>query len=324
MKKIILLSIALVIALGIVFFALRQTGGNNTAYEAESLRSTLEAVSLSKEAQELDTDGDGLKDWEEILWKTDPGKTDTDSDGTTDNDEIKLGRNPAVKGPSDSLANNPPIKVEAEVSEVSPSTRVIQDFFAEYLALKQDGGTLSEESKDVLIANLVERIGSTGGAPQVYGTNNLTVHESVKISDIKNYGNALGTTFAKNSVAGVEHELVIVQRALQTNDKKELEKLAIIVEAYRKTIADVLLVPVPQNIVSLHLDLLNTMSVVKFDIEGMKSVFTDPLEAIRKISEYQTAVVSLKNSLQNLADYFASKNIIFSKSEAGYMFGGTF
>ena len=84
------------------------------------------------------------------------------------------------------------------------------------------------------------------------------------------------------------------------------------------------MVPVPQNIVSLHLDLLNTMSVVKFDIEGMKSVFTDPLEAIRKISEYQTAVVSLKNSLQNLADYFASKNIIFSKSEAGYMFGGTF
>ena len=40
-----------------------------------------------------DTDNDGLKDWEEILWKTDPNNPDTDGDKTTDGEEIKLNRN---------------------------------------------------------------------------------------------------------------------------------------------------------------------------------------------------------------------------------------
>ncbi|MCR4311641.1 MAG: hypothetical protein NUV54_03715, partial [Candidatus Taylorbacteria bacterium] len=50
-----------------------------------------------------DSDSDGLKDWEEQLWKTDPLNPDTDGDGTPDGAEIKSGRNPLVAGPNDKL-----------------------------------------------------------------------------------------------------------------------------------------------------------------------------------------------------------------------------
>ena len=52
-----------------------------------------------------DTDGDGLKDWEELLWKTDPNKMDTDGDGTPDGEEINLGRNPLKAGPNDKISD---------------------------------------------------------------------------------------------------------------------------------------------------------------------------------------------------------------------------
>ncbi len=50
-----------------------------------------------------DSDNDGLKDWEEALWKTDPQNPDSDGDGTPDGEEVAEGRNPAVPGPNDSL-----------------------------------------------------------------------------------------------------------------------------------------------------------------------------------------------------------------------------
>lgn len=45
----------------------------------------------------IDSDLDGLEDWEEILYGTDINNKDTDSDGTDDNKEIEEGRDPKIK-----------------------------------------------------------------------------------------------------------------------------------------------------------------------------------------------------------------------------------
>src|SRR5688572_24074343 len=59
---------------------------------------------LYKMAEEQDSDNDGLKDWEEILWQTDSNNKDTDSDGTSDGEEVKANRNPAKEFPNDQLS----------------------------------------------------------------------------------------------------------------------------------------------------------------------------------------------------------------------------
>ena len=54
------------------------------------------------QSQNIDTDGDGLRDWEEELLGTDPNNPDTDGDGFLDGEEINSGHNPLVKAPGDS------------------------------------------------------------------------------------------------------------------------------------------------------------------------------------------------------------------------------
>jgi hypothetical protein len=49
-------------------------------------------------AADIDSDGDGLKDSEEILYGSDPQISDTDGDGYTDGDEVKNGYNPNGSG----------------------------------------------------------------------------------------------------------------------------------------------------------------------------------------------------------------------------------
>ncbi len=75
-----------------------------------------------------DSDNDGLADWEERLWKTDPNNPDTDGDGTSDGDEVLLGRNPLKPGPDDVgenslLVTNPDyatIREKVQVTQPSP------------------------------------------------------------------------------------------------------------------------------------------------------------------------------------------------------------
>src|SRR3989344_5268420 len=77
-----------------------------------------------------DTDEDGLKDWEEQLWKSDPLKPDSDSDGTPDGLEIKNGRNPTVAGPNDKLdldtvTSKINTETEADLSETDKFPRAL-------------------------------------------------------------------------------------------------------------------------------------------------------------------------------------------------------
>ena len=62
------------------------------------------ASSTAQKTVTLDSDRDGLKDWEELLWKTDKTNADTDGDGTSDGEELALGRDPRKKGSGDKLA----------------------------------------------------------------------------------------------------------------------------------------------------------------------------------------------------------------------------
>ncbi len=57
-----------------------------------------EQISKLEKSKDIDSDGDGLKDWEEFLYKTDINKTDSDGDGISDFDEVAKKSDPAIFG----------------------------------------------------------------------------------------------------------------------------------------------------------------------------------------------------------------------------------
>ena len=154
-KKIfVLIPILLIIFGGWFYFA--QFKGANLKYSKEENNNKgdiLAIVDSQADSQNKDTDGDGLKDWEEVLWKTDLNKADTDGDGTPDGEEVRLGRDPLKKGPNDKISEKP--EAVKGVEELDQSDNVTANyakkFLANYLVLKQQKGSLTDQDKQNLI-----------------------------------------------------------------------------------------------------------------------------------------------------------------------------
>ncbi len=88
--------VAIFLAIGLIVFV--------NAYSKRGAFSTFnfwEGNEQIIESQNKDSDNDGLKDWQEDLYKTDPNNQDTDGDGYIDGEEINSGHNPLVKAPGD-------------------------------------------------------------------------------------------------------------------------------------------------------------------------------------------------------------------------------
>jgi hypothetical protein len=325
-KKFSLILLSIIIALGIIglFIFFQKTKNNN------SLTITNEKTEAKmQEFIVLDSDNDGLKDWEEALWKTDPKKIDSDNDGTTDGDEVKLNRNPLVKNtakegqvPSDQadmeiIAANK--KADEEFAKLSETDKLSRTFFSQYLASKSAGGAdLSETNKQIILDTAIDMTETT--SIKKYYSSDIKITNDFSTTSIKNYGNNLGQAFfTGTAVEKVYNEMETLMKASDTNDEKVLADLDPIIESYNNTIAKMLLISVPQEIVYTHLNLLNDLLSLKTSLEEMKKLFSDPVLAIGGIDRYQTAVINLKKDLPAIKNYFINKKISFTNNEYGYI-----
>jgi hypothetical protein len=84
----------------------RKTNPNNPDSDGDGLKDGEEVNTYKSNPTVVDSDGDGLPDGEEVnTYKTDPAKADTDGDGVPDAAEIRNGDNPIKAEPATKVAN---------------------------------------------------------------------------------------------------------------------------------------------------------------------------------------------------------------------------
>ena len=124
MKKPIVIILAVILIIGGVIFVWKYSN-------RESLLGTKYEENLQ------DSDNDGLKDWEEELYKTDLHNPDTDGDGYLDGEEVNSGHNPLIKAPGDKLNFYPlPLGEKYNITKKVLSEEVIGSMLDSYLAQK--------------------------------------------------------------------------------------------------------------------------------------------------------------------------------------------
>ena len=249
------------------------------------------AVDLPPE-QELqkpigDDDGDGVRNWEETLWGTNPQSRDTDGDGRNDGEEIQERR---------------------EASVVRPGGTPPQSANQPYTPPPMEPQTPS----DTPVAAPPTQAQTIGPAP--------TVTESPEVHAFGNaLGEAIGPTLTTTFITEQDElqEKTVGLGSLESANLKGLKPLG---EAYKK-VADSLktITPPPGGTVVLkdltdgYVGLSNALlEIAKGDVER---------EAVsRHWQEYSDAMITLAKAAGNLVVFFVEHEAAFQAGEPGAIF----
>jgi hypothetical protein len=273
-----------------------------------------------------DSDNDGLKDWEEALWETNPNNPDTDGDKTPDGQEIKEGRNPLVPGPNDKLPKFKPenTKSSSEIPLPSSLTDALsRELFTQYwLAKQQSGGEISKEDATQIARSFADSIQNFGEVNKVenYLKSDIKIADNDRVETIKDYGNNLGFIIRKYFDPLPESEIFIFKRAAENEDKAELKKLEPLASAYRQTVKEMLSLETPPSFSDSHLELINHFNIIAQEIDMMQKLIEDPSQALLAVQQYQKEAEATQKILGDINTYFSENGIVFGLNDPAQVF----
>ncbi len=258
------------------------------------LAQTLRAEQLK--ALNQDTDGDGLKDWEEIIFRTDPRNHDTDGDSTPDGEEVRQSRDPKKPAPDDTLSAATP----QEAAQDPDSKNLTRDFTVRFLrepvaqliaGAKPDfnAGAVDDYTRRLLAKPVL------ADAPR-FSQSDIRTAKDKSAEAAGRYFESFGAIFQTLNRRG-KNEIEVVAEVFNTQDYGALETLISYPTNYQKAIDELKELIVPQALAEFHLSTLNYLSKFKRSAELIQRAESDPLLATLAINERLGLEKEFKNLL---------------------------
>lgn len=231
-----------------------------------------------------DSDNDGLKDWEEELYGTDPEKADTDGDKTPDGEEIRLNRDPLKKGPDDKVRQPSAYDNAYNLQPTTYNDNLTYNLTKSIL----ESGVLGaiDQSGDISSTDFLQKINLPDGidpeilfqsTPFITKSNLLTAADNGPQAVIK-YFDSLSAVYQKDYVPQSKiSDLLVLVTAMQSENYAKLAELDPLIAALGKTIADAKKIPVPPDYKDFAVREINYLIKTKRMIEIFRNTESDPL-----------------------------------------------
>jgi hypothetical protein len=268
---------------------------------------TLEEILPGDRVVAMDTDSDGLFDWEEELHETDPQNPDTDGDGETDGIEVRGGNNPLTPG-----ANATTTSVQSALYGNVPyvpgslSETVATSFISNYTLLNQ-AGRLDEETLEQLSFEIAQEAYRKAEVKGIYIVSDVKTFTEIDKERIRQYGN----TFA--SIQNNYYEQILAA------DKTDDSYISTIVALYTSFAEELIHVPTPAALATTHVDFANNIYKTGQALPHIANKAQDPVRATIAENQYEVVVEEQTTFSQTIAAYFKSNGILFNNDELGSM-----
>jgi Bacterial TSP3 repeat len=272
-----------------------------------------------------DSDNDGLPDWEEELYGTNPNNPHSISPTLTDGQEVAQGfikpkfmtATPSSLTPASTLAGQPAGAPDSLTDQFT------QSMMSQFLAQNaQDGGTPPSDEDVATFAETSMQNFAIGQEHQ-----NEYTQSQVKVSGsgpdaLRAYAAAMEQAFRTPGAAGTsnESEIDYFSDAVQKNDPSQLIKVAAIGKTYTAMAPAIMQVQVPSEAQYAHLEIANAAARLGADITDMSTMETDPLRAYLGLAQYQADATSLASGFADMGSVFANEHVTMALGDPGYYF----
>jgi hypothetical protein len=307
---------AAVIAIALVGGAYYFSSGKTAQVNAASTDDILKAYAAK------DTDGDGLPDWEEALYGTDPTKTDTFTLGMTDAEavqkglvKLKINVPAAPAAATSSLAAGIPGPTAASTTLTD---QFAQAFFNNYISTRGSQPPTADQAAQFVqgaVANLV----TTQVRPDAYAASDIKVSGSGPAA-LQAYAAQVDQAFASHGAQVSYDEMTYFADAAEKNDTSAVANLKAIASAYLGVAQAVAALPVPNEAAPADLAFVNATARLGGTISDLAAVQDDPIRALVALGDYSTDVQGFAAALQGFAGVFTQDGLVIPAGNAGYSF----
>jgi len=245
-----------------------------------------------------DSDGDGLYDWQESLWGTNPNLADSDGDGLDDRDEVRqiqIEREQARIESGEPIADEPLSEIDYLSRDVYTAVSV--------LAAQESDGRLGAQTFEDLSTQIAEDIQTTLVYPEIDITGlNLVADNEVSIINFINEIGRLMSLYPPD-----ENDFTFILNA-SLNDVESNQALEVL-NRYEAFYVDVTsgLIEVPVSAQGVYIDLVNGLAYL---IEAMGAVVDaeeNPVRGLAGMARMQDAVEEYFLGLQGITNYIRSE-----------------
>jgi len=244
-----------------------------------------------------DTDGDGILDWEEGLWGTDPMKKET-TPGTSDS--VAIDKLKAEQG------KNNQINKESQTPEnLTKTDQFSRELFATIVTLNQNG-QIDQTTIDQLSSSLVEQI-QNSVPRKIYAISDIKIIDNDTKEAIQKYSDTLNSIYTKY-YTNKKSVMNILQQFITDEENTEiLKELDPIINQTNKIISESLKIQVPRSLSLLHLDLINNSQKLLENISDLRLFDSDIIVAISAIGQYEKNASALATSASRLIETIKQK-----------------
>lgn len=249
---------------------------------------------LRSQIIEKDSDGDGLLDWEETLWGTDPFLIDSDGDGILDGEYV---------------ASRKKDKVPEEIvnfEDLNFTSQFSRTFFGEYLQYQSDG-ELTDSEKNALVARLSNSV--SADLPPAFSASSVQVVPASEES-LRAYVLAIALSIQEATPRGVSRsELDLLEDALVENRPELFSDITKIAEGYASLKQALAEVKTPSTLRANHANLITAVERLSLIIEAFSNAQTDAIYALAVLPEYSVEVERLSEALQIIGSELSKHSI---------------
>lgn len=263
---------------------------------------------------ELDTDGDGLKDWEEVLWGFSAVNPDTDGDGIGDREEAENERRLVAETPAQILAH-----YETTSSLEQPDSKALagQILLSQLFASKQAGLPIPQQSVE-LAGEIALRDVPTERTYATYTQADIVTTATTNTAALRAYGNAVGQAL-KNPNGEAQHELLVILAYVQSNDLTTFtQDMDTVLQNYNRVVAGLLAVSTPTTFAPLHVNLINAIARVQQDLTDIRNIETSPIVATIALDAYEKNSTTMAQLFEYVREALQREGITYATSEPGY------
>lgn len=306
---------ALLVAAGCIVSAFLLSGraGISTA-EAEGAQELLRAYAAK------DTDADGLPDWKEDLYGSDPANARSIDPSMTDQQAVEAGLvTPRIvsEAPSEDVIGKGAPGIAAAPETLTD--RFAREFFGKFLSQSANADP-STEDLEVFVADAVANL-SVESSYRFASSALTSVPSSPEAFRL--YAQSAGAVLAANTVTTQKSELEYFSNAVMQDDRAALAVVARVGASYERAATAMMGVAVPESAAAAHLRLANALSLMGTAISSMGEFATDPLKGFVGLTAYEPAVIELVESLKGVKAAYTTAGVVLTPGEVGYDFYAT-